>query len=144
MLLIATLMTGGVSALAQEPEQFQGRPLVDALRALQARGLRIVFTSATVTSDLMVKSEPRAPSARAQLDELLAPHALVARDGPAGIIQIVRAPPVTATRPAVALGAIEGHVVDATTGAALAGVVVRVDRLKTTDRTDDEDHTAQL
>ena len=62
------------------------------LQSFQARGLRIVFSSNIVTSDMRVRLEPRARTPRAQLDEILAPHGLVAREGPGGILQIVRAP----------------------------------------------------
>src|SRR5919106_415496 len=89
VLLVAALTLSATSAAAQGSEQFKGRSLVDALRVLQARGLQIVFSSATVTPDLRVRSEPRAATARQQLDELLAPHGLKARDGPGGTIQVV-------------------------------------------------------
>ena len=41
---------------------------------------------------MRVRLEPRARTPRRQLDEILAPHGLVAREGPGGILQIVRAP----------------------------------------------------
>jgi hypothetical protein len=44
-----------------------------------------------VTPELKVRTEPRGKTARQVLDELLAPHGLEARDGPAGVIKIVRA-----------------------------------------------------
>lgn len=112
-LLIAALSLGATSAVAQEPEHYKGRSLVDALRVLQARGLRIVFTSSTVTPDLRVRIEPRGRTARQQLDELLAPHGLKTRDGPGGTIMVVRAEAkVTAARSA-ATGTIEGRGVHA-------------------------------
>jgi hypothetical protein len=66
--------------------------LAEVLQALQARGLRIVFSSNIVTSDMRVRVGPREATPRRQLDEILAPHGLVAREGPEGILQIVRAP----------------------------------------------------
>jgi TonB dependent receptor len=66
--------------------------LADVLQSLQARGLRIVFSSSIVTPDMRVRLEPGAATPRAELDEILAPHGLVAREGPGGILQIVRAP----------------------------------------------------
>ena len=90
------LCLGGAPALAQSgSEVSKGRRLVDALLVLQAAGLRVVFTSGLVTPSMRVVAEPRAPTARARLDELLAPHGLAAREGPGGIIQVVRATPRT-------------------------------------------------
>lgn len=113
MLLLAALTCDAASAAAQETVRHKGRPLVDALQALQAEGLRIVFTSATVTADMRVAIEPRATAARQQLDELLAPHGLRARNGPGGIIEVVRAAKVEAPPRAPAASTSEGTVVDA-------------------------------
>ena len=126
LLVLSALALNATLAVAQGPEQHSGRSLAEALRALQARGLRIVFTSATVTPDLRVQREPRAATARQQLDELLAPHGLKARDGPGGTIQIVRAEPAAPQRAAVT-GAIDGQIVHAFTAAPLTAVVVEVD-----------------
>lgn len=87
LLILAAGVHGG---FAQEAEVYKGQRLAAALRALQAAGLRIVFTSATVTPDMRVRSEPRAAAPRRRLEDLLAPHGLKARDGPGGIIEIVR------------------------------------------------------
>lgn len=125
IVLSAVLVSAAEPAVA-EPQEYLGRSLVEAIRLLQARGLQIVYSSATVTPELRVQVEPRSATARQQLDELLAPHGLRARDGPGGTIQIVRRAPVTALRRAD-VGSIAGLVVDALTGAPLSGVVVRVD-----------------
>lgn len=105
-LVIAAIMAIGGSAAAQEPAEYKGRLLINVLRALQAKGLRIVFSSATVTPDLRVQVEPRATTARRQLDELLAPHGLEARGGPGATIQIVRGK-VAAKKPRAAANGIE-------------------------------------
>ena len=76
----------------ERPKRDDALRLAEALQSLQARGLRIVFSSNIVTSDMRVRLEPRARTPRDQLDEILAPHGLVAREGPGGILQIVRAP----------------------------------------------------
>jgi hypothetical protein len=136
VLLVAPLALSATLAAAQASEQFKGWSLVDALRVLQARGLQIVFSSATVTPDLRVRSEPRAATARQQLDELLAPHGLKARDGPGGTIQVVRAEAAVPQPRAAATGAVEGQVVDAFTAAPLAGVVLQVDGATHESRTD--------
>lgn len=82
---------GAPAASAQpSPETLAGRRLEDALRVLQARGLRLVFSSELVTSDMRVRSEPRAKTAREQLAEILEAHGLAAESGPDGVIQVVR------------------------------------------------------
>jgi TonB dependent receptor/TonB-dependent Receptor Plug Domain len=79
------------AALAQAAPRYAGRPLLDALRDLEARGLRLVYTDAVVTPDLMVKNEPQATEPRRVLDELLREHSLRAKRGPRGTLLIVRA-----------------------------------------------------
>src|SRR5262245_42276182 len=78
-------------AAVQRAPKYANRPLADALHDLQAGGLRIVFSSEIVTPEMRVTAEPRSSTPRQVLDELLKPHSLKARDGPAGVIQIVRA-----------------------------------------------------
>src|SRR5262245_15616767 len=53
-----------------------GRPLTEALRELQSRGLRIVFTSQLVRPEMRVEAEPSSGDPRRILDEILAPHGL--------------------------------------------------------------------
>jgi TonB dependent receptor/Carboxypeptidase regulatory-like domain len=128
--VIAALALCTASALSQQPsgDRFKNQPLGDALRVLQARGLRIVFTSTIVTPDLRVRVEPRAKTARQQLDELLAPHGLQAIEGPGKIIQVVRATTRAEVQPsATSNGTIEGRVVDASTGGPLASILVDVE-----------------
>ena len=92
-IVLAVLSVRPPVVLAQPLAHYQGRFLADALRELQSQGLRIVFSSATVTPELRVKTEPRATNPRQALDELLAPHRLQVRDGPGGVLLIVRAEP---------------------------------------------------
>ena len=139
ILLLAIALTISSSASAQGERRFSGRSLADVLRDLQAAGLRIVFTSATVTPDLRVAHEPRSASPRRQLDELLSPHGLVAREGPRGILQIVRAEPTLPQSAEAASrdeGTIEGRVIHALTSAPLAGAMVWVDGIAEGFRTD--------
>jgi hypothetical protein len=77
-----------------------GRRLEDALRVLETRGLRLVFSSELVTPDMRVRAEPRATATSEQLEELLEPHGLVAERGPGGVMQVVRKkrPPRERTR----------------------------------------------
>jgi TonB dependent receptor len=67
-----------------------GQRLLDVLRALQAQGVRLVFSTELVTPNQRVTVEPRATETRKWLDELLAPHGLEGRTGPGGIIEVVR------------------------------------------------------
>jgi hypothetical protein len=137
MALTLALSVAATSAMAQEPRPFKGISLAEALELLQAKGLRIVFSSAVVTGDLRVVAEPRAAATpRVQLDELLAPHQLVAREGPGGTLQVVRAEPTrrrSARRPH---GSIEGHVIDARTDALLSHVLIEVEGHPIAIRTD--------
>ena len=123
--LVLMLLALPVSALPQERTSYAGMRLVDALQAMQALGLRVVFSSKVVPSDLRVAAEPHAAAPRAQLDELLAPHGLAVKNGPGGTLQVVRVAP--SKRPAPDLhGTIDGRVVDATSGASLVRVRVSV------------------
>jgi hypothetical protein len=129
-LLIAALTCTVTSAAAREGERFKGRSLAEALQLLQAEGLRIVFSSATVTPGMRVTVEPRAAAAREQLDELLAPHGLRTRNGPGGILEIMRIE--TTRRTAGPVGSrgqtparrTDSSAVDATTTEATAGGTV--------------------
>jgi hypothetical protein len=88
------LCCAGVAAAGQH--SFKGRRLDDALRILQADGLRVVFSSEMVKPQMRVQSEPRAGSAREQLDELLGQQGLTAEAGPGGTILVVRRHPAQA------------------------------------------------
>lgn len=88
-----------VVGTAAESPSFAGRTLPEALALLQADGLRIVYSSAVVTPAMVVESEPVGDQPRAILEQILAPHGLMARDGPGGTILIVRAPAATAEIP---------------------------------------------
>ena len=113
-LVTGMLAASSIPAVAQAPQQYKGRSLADALQVLQAQGLRIVFSSAIVTPEMRVNTEPRGRTARRQLDELLAPHGLKGKNGPGGTVQIVRAKPS---------GRVPRAAADATTKAAVADAV---------------------
>jgi hypothetical protein len=127
--VLAALALGAATPFARaQAEVWVGRSLTDALRALQARGLRLVFTSVIVTPELQVQTEPRAGTARQQLEELLAPHGLKAQDGPGGIILVIRAAPriqePRARPPARATPAIDRPSADPAKQAPHAGVIL--------------------
>jgi hypothetical protein len=88
--IVALLMCCGRFAAADPEHGLKGRRLDDALRILQRSGLQIVFSSEIVTPDMRVVDEPRAPTPRQQLDELLEGHGLRAEPGPGAVIQVVR------------------------------------------------------
>jgi hypothetical protein len=88
------------SAAAAGPHGLKGRRLEDALRLLQSEGLPIVFSSEIVTPQMHVTIEPEAASPRRQLDEILAPNGLVAEAGPGGVIIVLRAHDMPASKPA--------------------------------------------
>ena len=69
---------------------YAGHPLVDALRDLESKGLRLVYSEDVVTRDMTVKSEPRSTNPRRVLDELLHEHRLTTSPGPRGTLLIVR------------------------------------------------------
>lgn len=69
--------------------RYAGRPLAEALLDLRRQGLKIVFTSELVRPGMAVAEEPTATEPRRVLDQLLAPHDLLARDGPNGVVVVV-------------------------------------------------------
>jgi len=111
----------GPGSHAADPEmRWRGRPLIEVLEQLRSGGLKLVFSTAVVTPDLIVTVEPRAPEARLILDEILAPLALTARDGPGGSLLIVPSPGASDT------AIVRGRVLSATSGAPVVGALVRV------------------
>ena len=87
-LLVCSLIA--TTTLHAAPYRFAGRPLAEALRELQSRGLRLIYSDDVVTSNMIVRAEPRATQPRKILDELLREHALRAEDGPRGSLVVVR------------------------------------------------------
>jgi outer membrane receptor protein involved in Fe transport len=82
---------------------WSGRPLVDALRELEHRGLHLIYSSEVIQMEMTVRSEPRATEPRAILDELLREQHLHAVDGPKETLVIVRDTPHAAELPSVAI-----------------------------------------
>jgi hypothetical protein len=87
---VALLLLVATTAIAAQ--RYAGRPLLDALRDLETRGLRLVYSDDVVTRDMIVKSEPQATEPRRVLDELLREHQLTVRRGPRGTLLIARSP----------------------------------------------------
>lgn len=82
-LLLASAAAAGAS--------YRGRPLREILDELRAGGLPLVYSSALVTEEMVVASEPRSSEPRRLVDEILAPLGLEARDGPGGAVLVVAA-----------------------------------------------------
>ena len=87
--LVVVLLAAAMSAGAAE-YRFAGKPLVDGLRELQSRGLRLIYSDDVVTRDMIVRKEPQTGPPRQILDELLREHPLRVADGPRGTLLIVR------------------------------------------------------
>ena len=79
------------SVIAAAPSEFLGQSLADALAVLESRGLRIVFSDDLVRPGMIVSVEPQPGTIRELLNQLLRPHGLDSRDGPAGSVLVVRA-----------------------------------------------------
>src|SRR5918993_1779829 len=93
-LLLVLSLAGTVDAA------WLGRPLTDVLRELQSRGLKIVFTSQLVRSEMRVEAEPVSGDPRRILDEILAPHGLKAEERVGGTLVVVAAPEAPSAPPA--------------------------------------------
>lgn len=66
-----------------------GMPLTEALLELQARGLKLVFSSQVVRPEMTVRSKPAGTDLRSILDELLAPHGLAAEEASGGSLVVI-------------------------------------------------------
>ena len=139
--VVAVVLFIGRPASGQTTSTFVGRTLPDALRVLETRGLKLVFSSELVRNDMRVVVEPSAKTPRKILDEILKPHGLEARSGPGDLLLVVRRKTDSATKtpaPApLATGQIKGTVVDARTGTPIPGVSVGIQGQTTRVVTDD-------
>ncbi len=95
--LALSLLSTGVGR-GGEQAKYAGRPLVEVLESLRARGLNLIYSTAVVDEKLVVPIEPRASDPRGILDEILPTLGLVARDGPGHSALVVRAPPLAPER----------------------------------------------
>ena len=114
-LLLVSLLGNGEPAGASETG-YVGRPLVEALEDLRERGLRLVWGSNTVRSDMIVEGPVDADSPLAALDLLLTPHGLAIQERTGDILVVVRA----------ADGAVAGEIRDDGSGKPLGGVEVEI------------------
>ena len=116
--LCAAASLWGAVALAAGPP-YAGRLLDEVLQELGTQGLRLIYSSETVTGSLRVGHEPAGTTPQAILDEVLAEHGLRAQRAGANTYAIVRAE-VAPSRPSA--GPIAG------TGAPLEEIVIAASR----------------
>jgi outer membrane cobalamin receptor len=72
-----------------QPLNLAGRPLGDALRELQAHGLRLVYSTDLVRPDMKVVRQPKATDLPDIANEILAPYNLTTRAGEDGVLVVV-------------------------------------------------------
>lgn len=92
IVVVAALLGAGAAPSGDGPPLPvpSGGSLQAALRALQARGVRVVFSTALVPADLRVSKPPTAADPREALAEILAPHGLTVEPGRGGRWLVVR------------------------------------------------------
>ena len=90
---LAVLTLLGASLAAGASPRYAGRGLADVLEELRADGLRLIYSTDLVRPGMKVREEPRGNTPRLVLDEVLAPHGLVASPGPEGLLVVVKRPP---------------------------------------------------
>lgn len=88
--LAAAPYPGSLDGVGETPVRYVGRSLDEALSELQARGLRVIYSSDLVKPYMVVRTEPRGGSLHQTLDDLLAPHGLKAQVGPQGAVLVVK------------------------------------------------------
>ena len=92
--LMVPVLAGAAPGGHPEMPALKGLSLLEALQVLEARGLRVVFSSRLVRDSMRVETEPEGATPREVLDELLRPHGLRAQAGARGRLVIVPAPPM--------------------------------------------------
>jgi outer membrane receptor protein involved in Fe transport len=96
--LVAAVLLTMLAAIAAG-DDLEGLTLAEALNRLQREGLTVIFSDALVTPTMRVTATPTATTPREVLVELLAPHGLGVRDGPAGQLFVVALPAAEPARP---------------------------------------------
>jgi len=121
--LVLVVCVSSALGSAADPPSIAGLPLAEALAELQQQGLAIVFSSALLRPEMLVREEPREREPRAILDEILRPHGLEVHQGPGEQLVVVQS-----TSPPIAprTGAIRGRVQTDGETALLAGVTIGV------------------
>jgi hypothetical protein len=89
-LILALIVSTGAAAEDTPGRRLAGRPLIEALRILQAEGLRLIYSSDVVREEMRVEAEPSARRPRDILARILAAHGLEAIDGPGRTLLVVK------------------------------------------------------
>jgi len=97
--LVASAASGQGSPGQKNGATFRGLSLKQALQALQAAGLPLVFSSNVVRDSMRIESEPRGGSPREILGELLRPHGLRAEEVAGRLVVVAAEPPRAAAPP---------------------------------------------
>jgi len=92
--LLATAMVACFATAIAEGGVLLGLRLEQAIRQLESRGLRVIYSSDLVRADLRVLAEPASDEPAAVLREIVLPHGLDVATGPDGRLMIVRGRPV--------------------------------------------------
>jgi Ca-activated chloride channel homolog len=87
--ILSLLLSKPVTATLSEPIQ-QGTPVEKVLRQFQTKGMKILYSSRLVNSQMTVKSEPKSDNPRKMLEQVLRPHGLKIASGPEGLLLVVR------------------------------------------------------
>ena len=124
--VLSLLLAVSVAAQPATSASLAGRPLADALAALQASGLKIIFSSQLVRPEMKVVSEPKEASPRRRLDEVLQPHGLMVRETRGSLVVVKSPKPKVDVPVGGGTGTIRGRVIEARTGVALTAVLLQV------------------
>lgn len=121
LLCLGASAAGGATAV---PRIEAGMSLPEALLAFQEVGFSIVFSTTLVIDAMRIASVPEVSDPLQLLDALLAAHGLEARDGPQGVLLIVRG---SSSEPGAVV--VEGIVRSRSGGHPIGGAWVRVHEL---------------
>lgn len=124
--LVAILLFLGAGTA---PATAIGDSLTDALHELQRTGVRVIFSSQTVTPDMRVLREPAGDSAEERLRSLLAPHGL-------GLQALEGGGWVVVVEPGSQPASLVVEVISAPDGAPVRGAVVSIPEIRRVARTD--------
>ena len=95
--LACALSIWAASPAAESAHRFSGQPLDSVLENLRGQGVQVIYSSALVTPEMKVSTEPAGATPREVLDHVLEPHGLKATAGPNGSVVVVKGSGATDT-----------------------------------------------